>query len=138
MKNKFVLTIALLLILSTISACSPYLEVTIDTSEHERIATQYVNEVLSEDYEKVCSDYDYTDAMAELMTVEFFENDFSQSQSDFGKLIEMKAGFPVKVKNYLVVVFPITFENKKINYEVTFNDDMQIAGFRLNPYKVYR
>lgn len=110
-------------------------EITSDTTNIEKIANSFVDDILARRYTEAYDDYEYNEKLKKAINVEFYETKINPYQDKFGEVVEIKEIYTTKVGEEISISFPIVFENQKMNYIVTFDSEEKISGFHLKPYK---
>lgn len=101
----------------------------------ENIAINFTNDIVLGRYLEAYENYSYSEQMKSAVSLDFYKNDIGAIQDTYGDFIEMKTPFSLQKDSYTIISIPIVFENKKINYNVVFNKEGEIAGFNFQEYK---
>lgn len=110
-------------------------EVTADTTNMEKLAKDFIDDILAKRYKEAYEDYEYTEKLKNAVDEEFYKSKIDPYQDKMGEVVELKGMYVVQNGDMISVVQPIVFKNGKLNYIVTFTEDEKLDGFHLKPYK---
>ena len=101
----------------------------------EQTALNLASDIAHGRYKEAAENYDYTVKMKEVISPEFYENDIGSVQDGFGEFTEMKTPLISQQDGYTIVSIPMVFTKNRINYNIVFDGENEIAGFNMGEYK---
>ncbi len=103
-------------------------------TDHETIAVNYVQDILSGNTDKLLADYSLSDDMKSAVsedTYQQFKNQMVQKMGSFKSIFDVRT---TSEQSYEVVNVNCAFDSQKITLRVVFDNDGNIAGFNSAQY----
>lgn len=95
--------------------------------EFVTLADQFITHIASEEYEEATQLFD--DNMKEQLTPEAIDEMWLTVEDQFGEYIDHEYSSSQEVEGYQIILLDGLFENSDALFEVTFDENQQIAGF---------
>jgi len=130
MKKLFIISLTTLFLFGCQSETTE--EPVTDSRSIEEIAADFNQDLLSENYEVIERNYNFTKQVKPYMRPASLEKIFTDL--DCGKILEQQESFTQEANGYQIVSTPTIFERKNFNVNLVFDENKLIAGFNVSPF----
>ncbi len=136
MKKLVSIILALTLFLALFVGCSgPSLSDKFDEAKVKSAAEDAINLLNNKEFEKFCTELP-SDDLKSAITVDVMKNAIAQVMPDAGKFVEFSSESVVGQKDKegnecAVAVIVAKYENQKVTYTISYNEQMKLIGFYL-------